>query len=294
MKRILPWILIVSIVIALSVTAYAKTDTGLEIKISDAAVTLYDDDQTVTIKFNTPKCYNLEGTWSTTASGKTNSIKLTGLTATFSGADKLDTTTGEVIWIDYTFSAPVQGQIMTATYTIPAGTPAGEYTVTFTRDVFTGEDYNPDNTDVVYTATITVTHHTCSDAVNDGDHICDDPNCDKSVTECSHGSFGKDDTNHWSICGECNQTIAGTTVPHDFTNGDCVCGAEKPGMKGDLSGDDEVSAEDLTLLARHIAGIEDLPDDTLQFADLDGIDGISAGDLTTLARYIAGIITQWP
>lgn len=281
------------IVLALAMAAYAVTTTGQEITISNAEVKLYDSAETVTIVLNTPECYGIEGVWSTTATGNTNSISLTGLKTEFAitSADKLDVSTGKVIWVDYTFVTPVEGDIMTATYTIPADTPAGEYTVTFTLDVYTNGDLETVDDNVVYSTTIKVTRHTCSDAANDGDHICDDPLCGKDgVTEHSHGNYGKDDADHWSVCAECSQTIPGTTAPHDFTNGNCVCGAN---LVGDLDLDGDITSEDLTLLARVIAGIESLEGEALLNADVDGDDDVSSEDLTMHARYIAGIIDTW-
>ena len=297
MKRILSWALSVAVLLTLVITVYAVNASDLKITISNAEVTLYETDETVTIVLNTPTCYNIEGVWSTTASGANNSISLKNLTATFKNPDVQDATTGKVIWVDYTFGNPVAGNIMTATYTIPVDTPAGEYTVTFTRDVFTGSDYTPVNEDVVYTATIKVTRHTCSDVANDGDHTCDDPKCSKTgVTECRHGSFGKDETTHWSICGECNQKIANTSASHDFASGDCVCGAEAPttALLGDLDLDGVVDANDLTLLAQHVAGIFSLTDATaLSNADVNGDSKIDSNDLTLHACYVAGIVDSW-
>ena len=63
---------------------------------------------------------------------------------------------------------------------------------------------------------------------------------------------------------------------------------------GDLDLDGDVDAEDLTILARHVAGIEVLTDVTaLTNADVDGSGEITAEDLTLHARYVAGIITDW-
>ena len=65
-------------------------------------------------------------------------------------------------------------------------------------------------------------------------------------------------------------------------------------LKGDLDFDGDVDAEDLTILARHVAGIEVLTDVTaLKNADVDGSDEITAEDLTLHARFVAGIITSW-
>ena len=77
-----------------------------------------------------------------------------------------------------------------------------------------------------------------------------------------------------------------------------VVSAEAPSAAepclGDLDLDGDVDAEDLTILARHVAGIEVLTDATaLANADVDGTGEITAEDLTLHARYVAGIITDW-
>ena len=64
-------------------------------------------------------------------------------------------------------------------------------------------------------------------------------------------------------------------------------------MKGDVNGDGEVGAADLTALARHVARIELITDVTLlQNADVTGEGGVTAADLTKLARYVARIISD--
>jgi len=63
---------------------------------------------------------------------------------------------------------------------------------------------------------------------------------------------------------------------------------------GDLDMDGDVDAYDLTILARHVAGIETLTDATaLKNADVDGDGDVDAYDLTMHARFVAGIITEW-
>ena len=69
---------------------------------------------------------------------------------------------------------------------------------------------------------------------------------------------------------------------------------EPEGLLGDVDGNGDVDAEDLTILARHVAGIEQIEDQTLlASADVDGDGDVDAEDLTKLARYVAGIITDW-
>ena len=63
---------------------------------------------------------------------------------------------------------------------------------------------------------------------------------------------------------------------------------------GDLNRDGKVDSDDLTLLSRHVGGIELLDDDTLKRGDLDGDGDVDASDLTLLARYTSKMITKFP
>ncbi len=61
----------------------------------------------------------------------------------------------------------------------------------------------------------------------------------------------------------------------------------KDPVPGDLDGDGFITAADLTVLARGVAQMEELPADV--DADMDGNGEITAADLTVLARIVAGI-----
>ena len=62
---------------------------------------------------------------------------------------------------------------------------------------------------------------------------------------------------------------------------------------GDVNGDGQVDAKDLTALARHVARIETITEPALlKNADVTGDGDVTAADLTKLARYVARIISE--
>ncbi|MCD7786132.1 MAG: leucine-rich repeat protein [Oscillospiraceae bacterium] len=62
---------------------------------------------------------------------------------------------------------------------------------------------------------------------------------------------------------------------------------------GDLNGDGEVNASDLTILARHVGKVEYITDETaLANADVTGDGNVDASDLTKLAQYVGKIISS--
>lgn len=69
---------------------------------------------------------------------------------------------------------------------------------------------------------------------------------------------------------------------------------EAAGLKGDLNGDGNVDSDDLTLLARHVGGIELVSGQNLENADVNGDGVVNSDDLTVHARYVGGIIKEWP
>ena len=82
----------------------------------------------------------------------------------------------------------------------------------------------------------------------------------------------------------------------DKTTHLCACGVADPAYKlrGDLDLNKLVNSEDLTLLARHVGGIELLPAGVARLngdVNRDGV--INSEDLTLHARYVGGIITDW-
>ena len=240
--------------------------------------------QTVTIQMIVKEpltCYALQGAWDIADS--TGNITLTGdvvLNASLP-ADPNNyaygaAAGGEMMWVNGQINSPVtlpQGYVfMTATYTVAANTPSGMYKIGFAQTVYAGTDAEPDETSETLEIVIEVVGHTCTFA-----------------------KYEFDEDSHWQVC-ECGKMIDNTDWDHDFTKGDCVCGAKKPatGLKGDVNLDGEITAADVTLLAQHAAGIEFITDPVaLANGEVNGDGEITAADVTQLACYAAGIITDW-
>ena len=89
-----------------------------------------------------------------------------------------------------------------------------------------------------------------------------------------------------------SHTKSDAPAPHDFTAGDCVCGAKKPaaGLKGDVDLDGEAGTlEDVTMLARHYMGYEVITNtQSLTNGDIDENGTVELEDLTALARFYMG------
>ena len=91
-------------------------------------------------------------------------------------------------------------------------------------------------------------------------------------------------------CNEYGNSEGHTYDQEDGTK--CACGAVKPiTLKGDVNLDGNVTIDDLTYLAKHIAKIETITaEQSLINAEVNDDGEVTIDDLTKLARYIAKII----
>lgn len=55
--------------------------------------------------------------------------------------------------------------------------------------------------------------------------------------------YGKDDVNHWRECTDDGCDLIYQVTPHDFTNGDCVCGQPKPASGKPIGGTGDENGE---------------------------------------------------
>lgn len=240
--------------------------------------------QTVTIQMIVKEpltCYALQGAWDIADS--TGNIALTGdvvLNASLP-ADPNNyaygaAAGGEMMWVNGQINSPVtlpQGYVfMTATYTVAANTPSGMYKIGFAKTVYAGTDAEPDETSETLEIVIEVVGHTCTFA-----------------------KYEFDEDSHWQVC-ECGKTIDNTDWDHDFTNGDCVCGAKKPatGLKGDVNLDGEITMEDAVALLRHVLNDLIITDATaLSNGEVTGDTSLTMEDAVKIMRYALHDITSW-
>lgn len=280
-------------------------------------------------------CYGIEGNWDTKEQGTSEYFKLTGISSdvlTFdeNSGNYVYVKTGKVMWVDDLFAAETTAKgvnLLTATYSVAANTPEGNYTVRFVSDVFTDGDGIPDETSKVYTATIKVTHaapakvpgqaETCeSDGWNDY-YTC--PVCGKyysdaagknEITDLEAWKVGDGKipaTGHeWStpkytdnndgthtasyVCENDNtHTKSDDAVAHDFTTGDCACGAKEPvtGLKGDVDLNGEVDMDDVVALAQHVLQDKIITDSTaLLNGEVTGDETLDMDDVVKLMQYV--------
>lgn len=141
--------------------------------------------------------------------------------------------------------------------------------------------------------------------INGVTYICEDLNLSPekyslpAEETCSHETTvtvdNKDGKTHRIVCTECGVNVTSTAEMHIYneSTGECICGAKKI-ILGDVDLDNDVDAQDLTIMARHVGRIEMLEDATaVANGDVNSDGAIDANDLTKHARYVGRIISSW-
>ena len=75
---------------------------------------------------------------------------------------------------------------------------------------------------------------------------------------CEHTgeiAYDKNNEQHWSVCDDCGEEITDTRETHDFSNGNCVCGQEKPESVYDVTKDYYMAATDTDGTVYYFSGI---------------------------------------
>ncbi|MCD7902690.1 MAG: leucine-rich repeat protein [Oscillospiraceae bacterium] len=110
-----------------------------------------------------------------------------------------------------------------------------------------------------------------------------------SLTDVYYGGSEAD----WNAIeiGKANEYLTSATIHYNSTSADDE--PASPTTPGDLNGDGEVNASDLTILARHVGKVETIEDETaLANADVTGDGDVDASDLTKLVQYVGKIISS--
>lgn len=145
MKKILSkgisLLLTVAMVLSLVSTSAFAADFS-KLKVTGGEVVLDGTNPgTVTVSWTGTgdyEIYGIEGIWSLKETGATDKLKLTEITSeilTFKGMNYVDVPSGKLMWTDDSFDDPgviaAGKNLISATYSVAADTPAGTYTVTY-------------------------------------------------------------------------------------------------------------------------------------------------------------------
>ena len=211
MKKILSkgisLLLTVAMVLSLVSTSAFAADFS-KLKVTGGEVVLDGTNPgTVTVSWTGTgdyEIYGIEGIWSLKETGATDKLKLTEITSeilTFKEMNYVDVPSGKLMWTDDSFDNPgviaAGKNLISATYSVAADTPAGTYTVTYQSINLIGDDAENDMTggtvsfDITVKTSVTPPAHTCTltkvpakaaTCTEDGNieyYQCSDPDCGK-------------------------------------------------------------------------------------------------------------------
>lgn len=228
MKKILSkgisLLLTVAMVLSLVSTSAFAADFS-KLKVTGGEVVLDGTNPgTVTVSWTGTgdyEIYGIEGIWSLKETGATDKLKLTEITSeilTFKGMNYVDVLSGKLMWTDDSFDDPgviaAGKNLISATYSVAADTPAGTYTVTYQSINLIGDDAENDMTggtvsfDITVKTSVTPPAHThdlkkvdakaatCTEDGNIEYYQCSDPDCGKLYKDAAGTQeiTNKDDT----------------------------------------------------------------------------------------------------
>ena len=186
-----------------TVWAVGTSENVFSAKLATPVLHVSNAPQTVSVTIEAPAAIAVYGTQGTVfANGLEYEISHF---APLDEADVNDANGTFVWWNNEAKPQTVDKTLLTITVTIPAGT-TGTYKIGLLDLMYvTGVDFTEGTvTEVTQTNILT----------------------ELSVISHTHSTYDKNNDYHWSVCA-CGEKI-GEDVPHDFTAGDCVCGAKKP------------------------------------------------------------------
>lgn len=240
---------------------------------------------------------------------------------------------GMILWYSGNAEPVTNDLLATVTIQVPANTPADEYEIVFELIDISREYGMPWEDGEVLTAKLTVADHADGDDANHDCDVCggivEGETChggtatctDKAVcAECGQPYGDVDKNNHtgevvYTNNGDTHSAVYNccgaayvTDEAHDFTNGDCVCGAkddetsEDPidpdptdpdpsepvtGLKGDVDLDGDVDMDDVVALMRHTLQAEVLTDAVaLANGEVTNDDSLDMNDVVKLMQYV--------
>ena len=270
MKKILSkgisLLLTVAMVLSLVSTSAFAADFS-KLKVTGGEVVLDGTNPgTVTVSWTGTgdyEIYGIEGIWSLKETGATDKLKLTEITSeilTFKGMNYVDVPSGKLMWTDDSFDDPgviaAGKNLISATYSVAADTPAGTYTVTYQSINLIGDDAENDMTggtvsfDITVKTSVTPPAHTCTltkvpakaatctEPGNNAYWTCDicgqvfkdeqgtQPTTVDAETINATGHTPKTDWTtdgdyHWHVCDKCG-AVVGDKAAHTFDTNDCA------------------------------------------------------------------------
>ena len=237
MKKILSkgisLLLTVAMVLSLVSTSAFAADFS-KLKVTGGEVVLDGTNPgTVTVSWTGTgdyEIYGIEGIWSLKETGATDKLKLTEITSeilTFKGMNYVDVPSGKLMWTDDSFDDPgviaAGKNLISATYSVAADTPAGTYTVTYQSINLIGDDAENDMTggtvsfDITVKTSVTPPAHTCT--------LTKVPAKDATCTEDGNIEYYQCSD---STCGKLYKDAAGT---QEITKDDIIIKAAHTDLK---------------------------------------------------------------